>query len=57
LAAKPPDRPTGWLDRGDRRAILWSVFGVLGFILLPVVIFAVVLLGAWLGIWHLAFDH
>jgi hypothetical protein len=46
-----------WLDQGNRRSILWAVFGVLGLILLPVVWFGIVLLGAWLGIWHLAFDH
>jgi hypothetical protein len=55
--ADPPGRRKTWLDQADRRAILWGVFGVLGLILLPVVIFAIVLLLAWLGIGHLEFDH
>jgi hypothetical protein len=54
--ARKTARRTRWLDQGNRRAGLWSVFGVVGLVLMPVVLFAIVLLGAWLGLWQLAYD-
>lgn len=50
----------GWLEE-NRRNIIWAVLAVvctpIFFALASAILFGLILVGAWLGLWHLEMDR